>query len=601
MKRNQKQIIPAIRATRKMMGSKRKASPIRQTNRVLTFALGFLLLASNLSSRAYHSAQEIETQAQAGALDPSFGNGGKVFTDFSGQEDDAFAMVVQPDDKIIVGGSAFIAGNNDFALSRYNADGSLDSGFGSNGKVTTDFFTYIDTIYAIALQADGKIVAGGNARHLLPVNRSDFALVRYNANGSLDSTFGAGGKATANFFGDFDAITGLALQADGKIVAVGIAGNQAGFNNFALARFNTDGSLDPSFGSNGKVSNTIADILDQANAVAIQPDNKIVVAGYSKLTNAGPFEAAVLRYNANGSLDTSFGTNGFVLTNLSSSFSTIAAIALQADGKIVAAGEAYATIGLDTADFTLVRYNANGTLDSGFNGGALLTDQTPIPADGDPVALAHPLGAIITDFYAHADEGFALRIQADGKLLVAGRSQLSAADESSDFAIARYNANGDLDTSFDTNGKASTDFAGHFDSARAIALQSDGKIVLAGRAAKTGITNGDFALARYTVEPNFGLSVSQAPIIAERGTKVPVTILINRTGGFSGNITVTPPDASALHIQPKPPDPIGTTDPSVKFKLKVKGSAPTGLQQLVFTGRDDTGRTRTTTVTLNIQ
>src|SRR6266536_6144139 len=170
--------------------------------------------------------------AAAGALDPTFGIGGEVTTDFGGS-DSAQAVAIQSDGKILAAG---LSGAGDFALARYNADGSLDPSFGSGGKVTTDFGGF-DLALGVALQSDGKIVAAGQGG-----SSFDFALARYNADGSLDTSFGSGGKVTTDF-GVFDAATAVAIQRDGKIVATGSTFS-SGFQQFALARYNADGSLD---------------------------------------------------------------------------------------------------------------------------------------------------------------------------------------------------------------------------------------------------------------------------------------------------------------------------------------------------------------------
>src|SRR5215467_4641280 len=186
-----------------------------------------------MSSRA--ASQEQARQSAAGDLDLSFGIGGKVITDFSGNDDTAAAVAIQQDGKIIAGGTSTAAGgNSDFALARYNSDGSLDQNFGSNGKVTTDFFQGSDLLHAIAIDSDGRIVAAGSASR--PGQRPEFALARYNPDGSLDTTFGASGKTTTNLSGD-DAAYGIALAADGKIVVTGASAIHD-FPKFGIARYN---------------------------------------------------------------------------------------------------------------------------------------------------------------------------------------------------------------------------------------------------------------------------------------------------------------------------------------------------------------------------
>jgi uncharacterized delta-60 repeat protein len=245
---------------------------------VLAFLFGLLTLAS-----VAHAA---------GELDPSFGGDGKVVTDFGPGADLAQGLAIQADGKIVAAGETF-RGNDDFDFARahYNPDGSLDPTFDGDGKVVTDFGGF-DAAHAVAIQSDGKIVAAGDAGTV----DADFALARYNPDGSLDPSFDGNGKAVTAFGADDDIAESVAIQADGKIVAAGESGG-SGAMDFALARYNPDGSLDtPAFGGDGKVVTDFgAD--DAANGVAIQADGKIVSAG-STNTGANPANFALARYLA---------------------------------------------------------------------------------------------------------------------------------------------------------------------------------------------------------------------------------------------------------------------------------------------------------------
>src|SRR6266542_1606848 len=273
-------------------------------------------------------------QAAPGDLDTSFGTGGKVVTDFGAGGDYAAAVAIQPNGKIVAGGDAQIGSTLGFAVARYNANGSLDSSFGTGGKVTTGFGgsqgAWID---GIALQKDGKIVAAGQGRS---GTTAAFGLARYNANGSLDTSFGSGGLVATTFGTGNTRVNGIALQPDGKTVAAGFDNNGTSYE-FALARYNADGSLDTSFGTGGKVTTDFGFGADVAWAVAVQPDGKIVAAGYASAT--GRYLIALARYNADGSLDTSFGSGGRVTTAISDRYDLAYAMALQPDGKIVVVGE----------------------------------------------------------------------------------------------------------------------------------------------------------------------------------------------------------------------------------------------------------------------
>jgi uncharacterized delta-60 repeat protein/uncharacterized repeat protein (TIGR01451 family) len=443
--------------------------------------------------------------AAPGTLDPSFGTGGEVTTDFGGS-DSAEAVAIQSDGKIVAVGGTFSFPSGDFALARYNADGSLDPSFGSGGKVTTDFGGF-DAASAAVIQPDGRIVAAGRS------GSGDFALARYNTDGSLDTTFGNGGKLTTDF-GGFDAAFGVALQADGKIVAAGQGGPGGGF---ALARYNTDGSLDPSFGSGGEVTTHFTSGFEVVIAVAIQLDGKIVVTGQ---TFAGGFQQfALARYNTDGSLDTSFASGGIVATNFGFDSAFGGALAIQPDGKIVAAGRA-------GTDFLLARYNGDGSLDATFGSGGIVT----------------------TDFGGTVfDAAFGVALQSNGKIVAAGGTFNGFVGPSADFALARYNPDGSLDASFGSGGKVTTDFGG-FDVARSVALQADGKIVAAG----TGGAGSDFALARYlgdAVGADLLITKSGAPNPVVSGNQLTYTLTVTDNGPQDATgVTVTDPLPASLHF-----------------------------------------------------
>ena len=261
-----------------------------------------------------------------------------MITDFGPPSEGAFSVVLQPDDKILTAGQS----GGDFALARYNTDGSLDSSFGTGGLVTTDFGGMSESANSVILLPNGKIVAVGFSN---ASGDFEFALSRYNSDGSLDSSFGTGGLVTTSFGGTIDRANSAILQPDGKIVA---AGESDG--DFALARYNSDGSLDSSFGTGGLVTTDFGGTSDDANSVVLQPDGKIVAAG---ATNAsGDFNFALARYNSDGLLDSSFGTGGLVTTDFGGADELLAAV-IQANGRIVGAGESDV---LGNLEFALARY-----------------------------------------------------------------------------------------------------------------------------------------------------------------------------------------------------------------------------------------------------
>ena len=513
------------------------------------------------------AAQELTPQSTAGDLDPSFGVGGKVVTDFAAGDDAGSSVAIQPDGKILVGGKSTAQSDKpDFALARYNADGSPDSSFGLNGKVTTDFFDGADSVSGIAIQPDGKIVAAGSA--VEPAVGLVFAVARYNPDGNLDPSFGSGGKTTTRFPEEAEAAA-LALTPVGKIVVVGTSSALI-HPKFALARYNSDGSLDSSFGTNGIVVNTIRTDANHARAVVLQPDNKIVIAG----DDSPAQKFALFRYNPDGSPDSGFGIAGAVISDVLL-FSHANALALQPDGKIVVAGFGQTSLIKDI--FALARHNPNGSIDGTF---------------GD-------LGSARTVISTRHDDARALAIQSNGKILGAGFAG-GAGDlfeGFSDFVVVRYKPQGKLDNSFGSLGKVVTDFFGGSDAANAIALQTDGKIVLAGTAQST--TN-DFAIARYVVE-DFSLRFDPLIVTAARGTAVLVDLLIDHLGGFQGEVTVTLPDLSAIGVKLKPSNKIVTTHTQRTLRLKIKPTAEVGVHQITLRAKDEEGRDRTAVLRLTIQ
>jgi uncharacterized delta-60 repeat protein len=343
------------------------------------------------------------------------------------------------------------------------APGDLDMTFGGDGRVITNIGKGIDAPEDVAIQPNGKIVAVGDVQVAARIQR--FAVARFDRDGTLDTTFGGNGKVTTAFTGGEDGARDVAIQADGRIVVVG----STDLGEFALARYDVDGVLDPTFDGDGRVTTAITTTgFDAANGVAIDADQRIVVAG-----SGGNGTFALARYDDLGALDATFDGDGKVLTNFTGGVDTADAVAIQADGKIVAAGEA-GFLGEWTGDFGLARYDATGTLDATF--------------DGD--------GKVITRFTRDDDSASDVAIQANGKIVAAGSAGYNGAVAR--FALARYRWDGSLDTSFGGNGRVTTRFSRGFDFARGVAIQPDGKIVA------VGSTFGDidgidakFALARY--------------------------------------------------------------------------------------------------------
>jgi len=424
--------------------------------------------------------------AADGDLDTTFGAGGIVTTSIGTVDDVANIIAIQSDGKIAAAGRAYDGSQHDFMLARYNTDGSLDTTFDGDGKVTTDFGASHDIISDMAFQSDGKIVVAG---YSLGVPDWDFALARYNTDGSLDTTFDGDGKVTTDIGGSDDVATGMAIQTNGKIVVAGYS-SQGGSFDFALARYSTNGSLDTTFDGDGEVTTDFGPADDAAMDMAIQSDGKIVAAGYSYVGAQRDF--ALARFNIDGSLDTTFDGDGEVTTAIGSGDDVANSVAIQANGRIVVAGRTGA--GGSLLDYALARYNTDGSLDTTF--------------DGD--------GKVTTDFDSDADSAQGVAIQPNGKIVTAGYSYVGHAEY--DFSLARYNTNGSLDTSFDGDGKVTTDVGGSEDASNSVAIQPDGKIVAVGYL--WGVSY-DLGMVRYdsaTHQPDAQIKTSSAASYSGDGT-----------------------------------------------------------------------------------
>lgn len=417
-------------------------------------------------------------EAAAGDLDPTFGTAGMVTTDINRSTDIAQAVAVQADGKLVVVGQTYKHNDfsgEDFVVTRYNTDGTLDSSFGSGGRVRTDFPGLAAVPSSVVIQPNGKIVVAGGAFPLFTF-LGNFEVVRYNPNGSLDTSFGNGGIVTTNF-PEGSYASSVALQADGKIIAAGtvfvdfIIG-EASNTDFALARYNTDGTPDTSFGNGGQVSTDFFGMEDDAFSVLIQPDGKIVAVG-SANNPATYYDFAAVRYLSNGTVDTTFGVAGKVSNDFGvAGFDRAQSAALQADGRIVAAGFAISQNG-GVQDFAVARYTSSGVLDTTFSRD----------------------GKMQIDFGSCCQSAHEVLLQSDGKIITVGYADTESSD--SDFLLARLSTRGSLDTSFGVGGKVRTSFGDLNGGANGAALQSDGKIVAVGFQATFSNQWANFALARY--------------------------------------------------------------------------------------------------------
>ncbi|HVK55989.1 MAG TPA: hypothetical protein VM532_13295 [Burkholderiales bacterium] len=438
--------------------------------------------------------------AADGDLDPSFGDNGRVVTDFFGNYDEARGVAIEKDGKIVAAGRAFnsATASHEFALARYHRNGKLDNSFGDDGKVTThlpantaDASTAIAN--AVAVQYNGDIVAAGSFQSAA-TSRIDIAVLRYDNHGRLDHTFGDQGIVITNFNGGSSGANDMTLQPDGKIVVVGTA-----LGDVALARFNPDGSLDSAFGDSGKViTNVTPD--DVATAVHLTKDGKILVAGQSctlgsTCENDRRRDFLLLRYNADGSLDTSFGDQGKVITRIGIC-SVANDIDVAPDGKIVVTGTTNINpcSFIEGTEFIVARYNPDGSLDTTFSNDGITG-----------VRFTGARGGAIATAVAITWDGVTPKIVAGGYHRFGSACESSSGPVPCDFVLARFNWIGGLDTTFGVSGRVITDFYGRVDRALDLAIQRNGRIVQAGLTA-LGTAGGvpgfqtstsDFALARF--------------------------------------------------------------------------------------------------------
>ncbi len=409
------------------------------------------------------------------SLDPTFDGDGKLLSPLGHEAIDAQAVLVQPgDQKILVAGSAFVDGDWDFVLLRYCPDGSLDNGvncgspgFGAGGRTITDFGgDFHDSAMDAALQPDGKIVVAGTSSRY---PEFDMAVARYNPDGSLDATFDGDGMVKVDYQNSDERGYAVVVQPDGKIVVAGVSYITT-WGDFALARLCPNGALDDGVncGSPGvRHRRQSEDRLLRVIGLDFCPGSmhagKIIAGG-----SGGNKDFAVARYNANGSLDTSFSSDGKQTVSFGTGWDYGQDVVVQTDGKIILAGGGYA--GDWNTDFGLVRFNTNGALDTSFSGD----------------------GKVLTEFFGNSDRILSVTMQGNRCSPLATPCTATART----WPWRATTAAGSLDTAFDGDGKATTDFGGYYDAADSVAVQSDGKIVVAGHAGDD--PGGDeIALARY--------------------------------------------------------------------------------------------------------
>jgi uncharacterized delta-60 repeat protein len=466
---------------------------------------GRFVIVGPASSAAGHIY--ISRRLADGTPDPTFGNGGTAGVFFQASEFRPYDVAMQPDGKIVMAGSNVHGTMN---AVRLTANGGFDNSFGVLGSATTRVGDAIDLARVVVVQPDGKIVVGGEAT---VGGDDDFAIVRFLSNGDLDTSFSSDGKLNIGFGGE-DHCFDMALQNDGNLVVVGDSYEFLDLD-FAIARIRANGTLDTSFDGDGLVTTGFGD-HERARSVAVQSDGKIVVAGATGSNGDG----RVARYGSNGALDSSFDGDGLLTLPQTDG---IIAVGVQPDGKIVVLGNHTSPDG--DMKFAFNRLNTNGSLDPTFDGdGDAFIDfedndyghTLVLWPDGRILAAGQGgvgNGALIqlwqdasfdtgghqamafgnADFAAGSDEhSYGMAVQNDGKFVVAG-TVTNALGTESDFALGRFTSGGLLDGTFGVHGRVSFSFH-NIDIGRAVAIQPDGKIVVAGY---TGTGNEQFLIARF--------------------------------------------------------------------------------------------------------
>ncbi len=480
------------------------------------------------SALAFAAATTTAALAAAGDLDPTFGQGGRVAIDYGGYEY-AYAMGLQDDGKIVLAGIA----DDDAGVYRLTAGGALDPSFDGDGRVVIDSGGQ-EIAFALALQPDGKIVAAGS--YYLAGN-GDVVVYRLNPDGSFDNSFDGDGRLGIDT-GPDDSAAAVALQPDGKIVVVGERGSPS---DVVVYRLNTDGSFDTTFDGDGmRVLGGAG--YEFPRSVAVQPDGRILVAGTTSLGEA----ATILRLNPNGSVDAGFAGNGLLTIDLGGT-EVFTSVGLQADGKIVVAGYSQSS----TSSSSIVyRLSSDGSPDTTFGGnGHVMVDQ----------------GGGLTN---------ALALQADGKMLVAGYSGSSATDPAS-VIVDRLNPDGSLDASFGNGGRVAIDSSVN-EYASAIAVQSDGKPVVAGAAAGAG--SRDALVYRLQADP-------PAPTPLEHAREVSLSVgrrargVVTVTDGFSECAVNVP--VKVKHREGGRWRPVGTTTTNDAGAFVVRGTRAPGRYRAI--------------------
>jgi uncharacterized delta-60 repeat protein len=450
-----------------------------------------------------------------GTLDPSFGNNGIVLSPIGVSATEAKTILLQPDGKIILAGETMAVEGQpaNIALARYNADGSPDTSFGSNGITLVPTPGFSNFIFASILLPNGKIILGGGAAPPGVGGVSRSILARFNNDGSLDTSFGVQGLVYTLITSGSD-IYALTRQTDGKIVAAGTSNNLNGYPICTMIRYDSLGNLDSDFGTNGIVTTMVNPVFCQFTSIGLLPDGRIVAGGSTINGNyLNHISFLLVRYMHDGSLDPTFGDQGIDLSGTLGETSFSFGLNICTDGKIILAGRQADASG----GFAAAKYNPDGGLDQTFgNQGSVTT------------SLGNPLQDLCR----------AITVQPDGKILLTGVSY--PVSGSPLLGLIRYTANGILDSLFGTNGITTTDMGNDLNYGTGITLQPDGNILVSS-SFSIDYNQNDFAIARFIggdypvgVPPGFqseNLKIFPNPVVDNLN-------IDNPSGATNGNLSI---------------------------------------------------------------
>jgi uncharacterized delta-60 repeat protein len=409
--------------------------------------------------------------SQPGSLDLSFGENGIVVAPQTPDEEQTYKIAVQQDGKIVVGGFVNAAAGQDFLVTRYLTNGELDPDFGLNGVATFDGGTIADVAWDMAIQADGKILLGGNVNNV-NTTVDDYALVRLNPDGSPDNSFGTGGLVVTDIEQKWDNVYAMALQDDGRILLAGESYSY-NFRRVCVCRYLPDGSLDNDFCCGGFAPFKVGMENDHPRDMAIQEDGMYIIAGYfDDLSD----QAFISRLDQDGNLDNNFGSNGTATLDIGGKDDRFNAVLIQPDGKILVGGMNGEP---GNWDYLFARYNSDGTMDLSFGSN----------------------GIILIDFSIN-DIALEMALQEDNKILCTGGGY--------QFELLRLNENGYPDLDFGNDGLVNTSFGNEYAFSKSLVLQADGRILVGGNVINN--SEYDLAICRYHAEDNGLVPAYEPPV-----------------------------------------------------------------------------------------